>query len=384
MPTESEEIAMLENDQIVVVNPGSTSTKVAVFDGPRRRFSLSVAHSSSELARFSGIVDQLDYRKSTILKVLKDYQIDLESTVAFVGRCTGLLPMPGGVYEINELMYEHSRIGIGSKHPGNLGPMIARDFADDFGGRGFVVNPSSTDEFCTEARLTGFHEILRSSRGHPLNQKEVARHFAADVNRHYEDINVVVVHMGGGISVAAHDHGKMIDTIDSTRGEGRMAPTRTGALPAASLVELCFSGRYTQTELMDKIMKTGGWMDLLGTADAVEVEKRIQEGDTFAKLVYETTAYQIAKDVGACAAVLSGQVDAILLTGGLANAKRMIELIEARTRFIAPIWVYPGELEMEGMAFGALRVLRGEEPALQYTGKPVFPGLESVGYRPLA
>lgn len=374
---------MCETDQIVVVNPGSTSTKVAVFDGPTRRFSISISHPGAELAGFPEIVDQLDYRKKTILKALKERRVDLTATVAFVGRCTGLLPMPGGVYEINELMYEHSRLGLGSKHPGNLGPMIARDFAWDFGGRGFVVNPSSTDEFCLEARLTGFHELLRTSRGHPLNQKEVARQFAADMNLRYEDINVVVVHMGGGISVTAHDHGKMVDTIDSTRGEGRMAPTRTGALPAASLVELCFSGRYTEKELMDKIMKTGGWMDLLGTADAMEVERRINEGDTFAQLVYETTAYQIAKDVGACAAVLSGQVDGILLTGGLANAERMVALIETRTRFIAPIRVYPGELEMEGLAFGALRVLRGEEVSRSYTGEPVFQGLESLGYRPL-
>ena len=288
--------------------------------------------------------------------------------------------MPGGVYEVNDLMYEHGSIGPGSKHPGNLGPMIARDFARQFGGRSFVVNPSSVDEFCIEARPTGMQEIIRTSRGHPLNQKEVARRYAGQLGKRYEDINVVVVHMGGGISVTAHQKGLMIDTVDSTRGEGRMAPTRSGTVPAAELVELCFSGRYTKKQLMDKIMKVGGWTDLLGTADALEVERRIAAGDKFAKLIYETTAYQIAKDVGALSAVLAGEVDGILLTGGLAYSDMFTELITRRTGFIAPVVRFPGEFEMEGLASGALRVLRGDEIPQFYTGKPVFRGFAEEGY----
>lgn len=372
---------MAEVFQIIAINPGSTSTKVAVFDNEKIRCSINVSHSAAELAKFPEIVDQLDYRKGTILRALEAQSVEIGKTDAFSGRCTGLLPMPGGVYEVNDLMYAHGSIGPGSKHAGNLGPMIARDFSRLFGGRSFVVNPSSVDEFCTEARLTGFHEILRSSRGHPLNQKEVAMRFAAAQGKSYDAVNVIVVHMGGGISVTAHRSGKMIDTIDSTRGEGRMAPTRTGAMPAASLVELCFSGRYTKKQLLDKIMKTGGWTDLLGTADALKVEQRIEAGDAFARVVYETTAYQIAKDIGACAAVLSGGVDGILLTGGLAHAERMVRLITERTGFLAPVYVYPGEFEMEGLAAGALRVLRGEEAPLYYTGEPVFRGLESLGFR---
>lgn len=363
---------MNEVYQIIAINPGSTSTKVAVFDNDRKRVSVNVTHPTAELGRFREIVDQLDYRKETILGALKENQIDLAKTAAFSGRCTGLLPMTGGVYEVNDLMYRHGSIGIGSKHPGNLGPMIARDFGRQFGGRSFVVNPSSTDEFRLEARLTGLGDILRTSRGHPLNQKEVAARYAARLGKHYEDINVVVAHMGGGISVTAHQRGKMVDTADSTRGEGRMAPTRTGALPAASLVELCFSGKYTEKELLDKIMKTGGWTDLLGTADALEVERRIREGDLYAKLVYETTGYQIAKDIGAYAAVLSGHVDGILLTGGLAYSDYLVGIITQMTEFIAPVRVYPGEFEMEGLAAGALRVLRGIERPGFYTGKPVF------------
>lgn len=369
-----------ETYQIIAINPGSTSTKVAVFDDETKRFSINVSHSSDELKKFPEIVDQLDYRKETILNALKEHEVDLNKTAAFSGRCTGLLPMPGGVYEVNDLMYEHGSIGPGSKHPGNLGPMIARDFARQFGGRSFVVNPSSVDEFCIEARPTGMQEIIRTSRGHPLNQKEVARRYAAQLGKRYEDINVVVVHMGGGISVTAHQKGLMIDTVDSTRGEGRMAPTRSGTVPAAELVELCFSGTYTKKQLMDKIMKVGGWTDLLGTADALEVERRIAAGDKFAKLIYETTAYQIAKDVGALSAVLAGEVDGILLTGGLAYSDMFTELITRRTGFIAPVVRFPGEFEMEGLASGALRVLRGDEIPQFYTGKPVFRGFAEEGY----
>lgn len=364
--------------QIIAINPGSTSTKVAVFDDDVKRFSINVSHSADELKKFPEIVDQLDYRKQTILQALEEHQVDLRKTAAFSGRCTGLLPMSGGVYEVNDLMYRHGSIGPGSKHPGNLGPMIARDFAQQFGGRSFVVNPSSADEFRIEARLTGMKEVLRTGRGHPLNQKEVARRYAAQLGRRYEDINVVVVHMGGGISVTAHEKGRMVDTADSTRGEGRMAPTRSGAIPAAELIELCFSGKFTKKQLLDKVMKVGGWTDLLGTADALEVERRIEAGDAFAKLVYETTAYQIAKDVGAYAAALSGRVDGILLTGGLAYAERLVRIITQMTEFIAPVAVFPGEFEMEGLAAGALRVLRGEEAPLSYTGEPVFKGFAAA------
>ena len=360
--------------QIIAINPGSTSTKVAVFADEEKRVSINVSHSAEELSRFPEIVDQLDYRKQTILQALAQHNVEMEKTDAFSGRCTGLLPMPGGVYEVNDLMYEHGSIGPGSKHPGNLGPMIARDFARQFGGRSFVVNPSSADEFCLYARLTGMKEILRTSRGHPLNQKEAARRYATQLGKEYSQINAVVVHMGGGISVTAHEKGRMIDTVDSTRGEGRMAPTRSGTVPAAELIELCFSGKFTKKQLLDKVMKVGGWVDLLGTSDALEVERRIAAGDEFAKLVYETTAYQIAKDVGACAAVLSGEVDGIVLTGGLAYSDTLCNLISARTRFIAPVLRFPGEFEMEGLAAGALSVLRGEQTPLSYTGEPVFRG----------
>lgn len=364
--------------RIVAINPGSTSTKVALFENEKKIFTENISHSAQELAGYPEIIDQLPYRKETILAALTEHGVDLNSIDAFSGRCTGFPPMAGGVYEVNPLMCEHGRLGLGSKHPGNLGPLLARAFADEYGGRAFVVNPSSVDEFQPEARLTGLSGVLRTSRGHPLNQKEVAMRCARELGKEYNEANFVVAHMGGGISVTAHKKGKMVDSADCTRGEGRMAPTRSGGIPASAVVELSFSGRYTQKELLDRIQKKGGWTELLGTSDALEVERRIASGDQFAKLVYDTTAYQIAKDIGAYAAVLSGRVDAVILTGGLAHSKYLTESISKKVVFIAPVRIYPGEYEMEALASGAIRVLEGREPPMEYTGEPVFKGFDDL------
>lgn len=362
--------------QIIVINPGSTSTKTAMYLDSEQVFSVNIEHPASELAKYENIVDQLEFRKTAILDTLRQHSVDLAHTDAFSGRCTGLLPMPGGVYEVNDLMYEHGSIGIGSRHPGNLGPMIVMDFSREFGGRAFCVNPSSVDEFIPEARVTGLKEMFRTSRGHPLNQKEVAARYAQSLGKAYSDVNVIVVHMGGGISVGAHRKGQIIDNVDSTRGEGRMAPTRTGTLPAANLIELCFSEKYTEKQLLDKVMKSGGWVDHLGTSDAREVERRMLNGDHYAELIFHATGYQIAKDIAAMAAVLDGEVDAILLTGGMAYSERMVQILTRKTSFIAPVLTFPGEYEMEGLAAGALRVLQGVEEPKYYTGEPVFTGFE--------
>ena len=220
--------------------------------------------------------------------------------------------------------------------------------------------------------------MFRTSRGHPLNQKEVAMRYAKDHGKEYTEVNVIVVHMGGGISVGAHRKGKIIDNVDSTRGEGRMAPTRTGTLPAANLIELCFSGKYTEKELLNKVMKNGGWIDHLGTADGIEVENRIKSGDRYAKLIFHATCYQLAKDIAAMASTMDGEVDAIILTGGLAHSDLLAQCLEKKTAFIAPTVIYAGEFEMEGLAAGALRVLNGQEEPKFYTGEPVFQGFEDL------
>ena len=362
--------------RIIVLNPGSTSTKVAVYEDDQKMFSETIDHPASDLAVFPNIVDQLPYRKEIITKTLKEKGVDPSTADGFSAICTGLLPMSGGVYEVNGKMYEHGQIGPGSKHPGNLGPLLAKDFADEFGGRAFIVDASSVDEFEEEARMTGFVELFRTSRGHPLNQRAAARKYASDIGKPYEELNLVVAHLGGGISVSAHCQGKMVDTVDSTRGEGRMAPTRTGTAPLADVVGLCYSGKYTEKEMLTKIMKTGGWTAHLGTSDAREVEKRIEEGDKYAELVYRTTAYQISKDIAAMASVMKGKVDAIILTGGVAYSEMMTEWIRERCEFIAPVVLYPGEYEMDALAAGAIRVLDGKEEPKYYTGEPVFPGFD--------
>ena len=360
--------------KIAVINIGSTSTKIAYYISGKVIFTENVDHSAEEISKFKTIPDQLDFRKSIVMERFKSAGIDLHTTDAISGICTGLLPMPGGTYEVNELMYKHGEMGIGSRHPGNLGPMLVYKLAKKFDMRGFVVNPSSIDEFCDMARLTGLVDIIRSSRGHPLNQKEVAIRHSESVGKKYKEVNYVVVHMGGGISICAHKKGELIDGADSTNGEGRMAPTRTGGLPAASVVDISFSGKYTKDQLLNKIQNSGGWVDLLGISDAREVEKNIENGDEFSKFVYETTAYQISKDIGAYSAVLSGEVEAILLTGGLAHSKYLTKIITDMVSYIAPIHIYPGEFEMEALASGALRVLNKEETPLIYTGEPVFKG----------
>ena len=364
--------------RIIVLNPGSTSTKVALYEDDQKVFSETIDHPAKDLAVFPNIVDQLPYRKEIITKTLKEKGVDPSTADAFSAICTGLLPMAGGVFEVNEKMYEHGQIGPGSKHPGNLGPLLAKDFAEEFGGRAFIVDASSVDEFEEEARMTGFVELFRTSRGHPLNQRAAARRYAVDCQKAYEELNLVVAHLGGGISVSAHCQGKMVDTVDSTRGEGRMAPTRSGTAPLADVIELCYSGKYTKKEMLTKVMKTGGWTAHLGTSDAREVEQRIEDGDRFAELVYRTTAYQIAKDIAAMASVMKGKVDAIILTGGVAYSEMMVNMLKERVEFIAPVKVYPGEFEMDALASGALRVLEGREEPKSYTGEPVFPGFDVI------
>ena len=362
--------------RVIVLNPGSTSTKVALYEDDKKIFSENIDHPASDLAGFANIVDQLPYRKEIIIKMLQEKGVDISTADAFSAICTGLLPMAGGVFEVNDKMYEHGQVGPGSRHPGNLGPLLAKDFADAFGGRAFIVDASSVDEFEEEARVTGFAELFRTSRGHPLNQRAAARKYASDCGKPYEELNIVVAHLGGGISVSAHCKGKMVDTVDSTRGEGRMAPTRTGTAPLADVIELCFSGKYTEKEMLTMIMKTGGWVAHLGTSDAREVEKMISDGDKYAELIYRTTAYQISKDIAAMAAVMKGDVDAIILTGGVAYSEKMTGMIRERVSFIAPVEIYPGEYEMDALAAGAIRALEGTEEPKSYTGEPVFPGFD--------
>lgn len=360
--------------RIFAINPGSTSTKIALFEDETKLFSASVDHDGNELKKFPKISDQFDYRKETILRELEKAGQRIDNCDAFSGRGGGLVSCSGGTYEVNDILYQHAKEGYSVQHPAMLGPQLAKYFADLYGARAFVVNPPDVDEFCDSARVTGWKGIYRQSKIHALNQKEVGIRYAASIGKRYEDLNLVICHIGGGISVTAHQHGRMIDSNDIANGDGPMTPTRCGAIPVRDVVRECYSGKYTQEEMVRRITKNGGLLDLLGTSDAREVDRRIQAGDAFAKTVYDAMIYQIGKNVGAMAAVLAGKVDAILLTGGIAHDKYLTERLTGMISFLAPVVVMAGEFEMEALAAGALRVLRGEETPKVYTGIPVWQG----------
>lgn len=360
--------------RVLVINPGSTSTKVGLFDGERAVFTVNVAHEASELAKFAGVSDQLPYRVGLIEQALAENGVELASIDAFVGRGGGLLPLPGGTYEVDDVLLDHATRGAnGVQHPAQLGPQIARAFAGRVGKPAFVVNPPDTDELCDEARMTGARGVYRRVHLHALNLKETAIRHAASAGRAYEECRFVVCHIGGGISVSAHDRGRMVDGADIVGGEGPMAPTRCGALPVAEVLDYLDAGHAT-ADVRRMCMKTGGFVDLLGTSDALEVSRRAEAGDEACGRAWDAMVYQICKEIGAMAAVLGGNVDGILLGGGMVHNKGLVRAIEERCGWIAPVFAYPGEFELEAMAAGARRVLDGAEEPLRYSGKPVFEG----------
>ena len=364
----------MKSYKVFAINPGSTSTKIAMFEGDKEVFSKNVSHDAEKLKEFKEISDQFDYRKETILKELAEAGQTLEGVDAFSARGGGLVNVEGGVYKVGEKLLEHARVGYTVKHPATLGAQLADAFAKEYGGVAFVVNPPDVDEFTDVARVTGLKGVYRESRIHALNQKEIGIRYAAKLGKKYEDLNLIICHIGGGISVTAHNHGKMVDSNDIANGDGPMAPTRCGQLPVKDVVTMCFSGKYTEKEMREKITKTGGLVDHLGTSDAREVTEMIKNGNQYAKLIYDAMIYEIGKTAGSMAAVLCGKVDGIIFTGGISHDKYVVEKLTEMLSFIAPITVMAGEFEMEALAAGAIRVLSGKEEAKTYTGIPVWNG----------
>ena len=354
--------------KILAINPGSTSTKIAVYENEQLIFSKSIKHEREELRPFAKITHQHEFRKDIIVKELNDQQISLSDFSAIVGRGGLLRPIPSGVYEVNQAMIDDLHHGRQGEHASKLGGLIAIEMAKEIPGcKAFIADPVVVDELQPVARITGHPAFQRVSIFHALNQKAVARHYAREIKKPYEELNLVVAHLGGGISVGAHCKGKVIDVNNALDGDGPFSPERAGTLPAFALAKLCFSGTYTLAEVQKMITGEGGLVAHLGTNQFTTVCDWVVEGRADAKLIFDAMAYNVAKAIGAMAVVLKGKVDAILLTGGMAHSELFVEQIREQVAFLAPIKIFPGEDEMVALAMNGLAVLRGEEELKHYT-----------------
>lgn len=362
--------------KVLTINPGSTSTKLALFEGEDCLYSKNLSHDAAELAKYESIAMQLPYRREMILGLLKEAGVELSDIDVFVGRGGGLLAMEGGTYEVTELMLEHARsMANGVIHPAALGPQLAAELAKQYGKRAMVVNPPDVDELQDLARMTGIKGVHRVIHLHALNLKETAiRHSKQVLHKPYEEANYVVCHIGGGISVSAHRKGKMVDGFDIVGGEGPLAPTRCGSIAVADLLNYMEEHQLTVKEVKPLLTKSGGFVSHLGISDARELTSRAKAGDKYAEMLWNTMIYQIEKCIGAMAAVLKGEVDGILLGGGMVHNEDLVREIQESCSFIAPVSAYPGEFEMEAMAAGAIRVLNGEEELKVYSGKRIWDG----------
>ncbi len=357
----------MEGIGILAINPGSTSTKIGVFVDLSPVFLKNIQHAPDELAPYEKITDQFRYRKDIIAEQLNKGGVSEDVVKAVVGRGGLLKPIESGVYEVNDRMKEDLQNSPVGEHASNLGGLIADAFASQLKGvKAYIANPVVVDEFDEIARFTGHPKFKRISIFHALNQKAVARSHAKFVMRTYEEMNLVVAHLGGGVTVGAHCKGRVIDVNNGLDGEGPFSPERSGTLPVGNLVRMCFSGGYTQKEIMKMIKGEGGLMGYLGTNSAYDVEQKMMEGDKNYGLIYEAMAYQVAKEIGAMSVVLKGEVDAILITGGVAHSKWFVNQIIERVHKIAPVHVYPGEDEMKALAMNGMRVLKGETEVKTY------------------
>jgi butyrate kinase len=345
--------------KLLIINPGSTSTKVAVYEDDHKAFEEAIPHTHADLKGYDLISDQFDYRMELILKILEKGGINLSEMDIIIGRGGMMKPISSGIYEVDDAMLFDLRIGVQGQHASNLGGMIARKIADDLGIKAYIVDPVVVDEMEEMARMTGVPELIRLSHFHALNQKAVSRSVANKIGKPYEDCNFVVAHLGGGISVGAHKRGRVVDVNNAMLGDGPFSPERAGTVPTGQLINLCYSG-FEKKDIEKKFVGNAGLNAYLGTSDAREVNRRIEAGDAYAKLIYETMAYNIAKEIAAMASVLKGEVDGIIITGGLAYDQRIVSLISERVSFIGEIMVVPGEEEIRALAEMGLMLLHGE------------------------
>jgi butyrate kinase len=353
---------------ILVINPGSTSTKISVFNEAKEMFTKTLRHTNEELAPFPDVISQKDFRRDIIKNVLAENNIDFRKFAIIVGRGGVIKPIESGVYEVSDEMIKDIKEHRNGEHASNLGGVIAREIAREIGNgvKAIIADPVVVDELEPVARITGHKEIAKISIFHALNQKAIAKLYAKEHGRNYNELNLIVAHLGGGVSVGIHSMGRVIDVNDALRGEGPFSPERTGGLPANALVDLCFSGKYTHEQVRKMVCGAGGVVSYLGTNSFIEVEKRIAAGDKEAQLIGDAFIYQLAKEIGAMATVVNGKVDAILVTGGIAYGKEMMEQLTDHVKFIAPVFIYPGEDEMGALASNGLAVLDGTEKIKVY------------------
>jgi len=351
--------------KILVINPGSTSTKVAIFENESLLFEKKIEHSVEQLSRFSNLWDQFDLRKKAILSFLEKHHLSVDQLSAIVGRGGLLKSIPGGTYLVNETMVEDARKGIQGEHASNLGCALAWSIGKEAGILAYTVDPVSVDEFEPLARYSGHPLIQRRALAHTLNIHAVGRMAAEKLDVDYYKTNFIIAHLGGGISICPLQGGRIVDVNDAS-SSGPFSPERTGELPLQPFIRLCFSGKYNEPQIRKLVMGEGGLIAYLNTNNAEEVETRIKQGDIKAREIYEAMAYQISKEIGAMATVVNGDIRAIVISGGLAKSEMLISWIKERVKFIAEVMVLPGEFEMEALANGVLRVLQGKEVAKTY------------------
>ena len=362
--------------KLLIINPGSTSTKVSLFEDEKNIYTESIFHDAPELLKYPTTNDQMPMRKQVILDFLRSHAMTPADLDVIVGRGGCAYSQGSGVMEIDEqLVRDTAADKGGSDHPAKLGVMLAYELGTEYGKPMYTVNPTNVDELCDYARLTGIAGLYRRAQTHVLNQKGIAAIHAKKLGKRYEDLNLIVCHVDGGITVTAHQKGRMIDSTEGAGGDGPFTPTRLGSIPIMEVLQYLDQGHTTE-EMRAMLSRSGGFVSHFGTSDAAKIHALVENGDRKAVTVWNTMIYQLCKSIGAMAAVLEGNVDGILLTGGLMRYADILEGVQQRCGWIAPICVYPGECEQEAMADAVLEVLRSQKQAHHYTGSPVFHGFD--------
>lgn len=351
---------------VLTINPGSTSTKLAVYQGDKVLFEETVRHRMQEFADFNNVQEQFDFRWQVLRRVIDAFGYDVNNLDAVVGRGGLLRPVAGGTYMVTEKMLADLKTNKYGEHASNLGAMLAKKLADTLDIPSFIVDPVVVDEMQPIARFSGNELIARKSIFHALNHKAAGRKIAKKLGSDYEKLNFVIAHLGGGISVAAHRQGKAVDVNNALDGDGPFSPERSGSLPMNDFLEACFSGKWNKRELHDLIIGRGGMISYLGTNSMLEVEAKVKAGDKKAIQAFDAMAYQVSKEIGACSTVLHGKIDAIILTGGLARSDLFTSKIIEQTNWIASVIIEPGEDELEALNSGVQRVLAGLEKEKLY------------------